>query len=218
MHALALELKRHGVTVQKAVLAEGEDARPPLRYEAAILDRRDTAFPGFVFVSDAVRIAIDNRGAGRREADIVYDALPHTAMSHSEYEAALAAVILPRYVTTQPCRSATAKISLRPDASAARALADFAPGAGRLSPQQFFAQMQLAERIACYFGQTLFEACYLGKQVQLYPVSDYHAALAEDLVQRVQVRPQLLSALDGHGVNRLCQVILNALKQNRKRI
>ncbi|MFZ5627912.1 MAG: hypothetical protein ACOY5B_02205 [Spirochaetota bacterium] len=216
MHALALELKRHKVTVQKLVLSDGESADPPLAYDLAILDRRDTAFPGFVVSSGARRIAIDNRGRGRAEADLVYDALPHTAMNDGEYSAALAAVVLPRHVSVHECRSGAATVSLYADAATARANADFPPATGRLSPQEFTAQMLKAERIACYFGQTLFEACYLGKQVQLYPVSDYHAELAEDFVRRLGQTPGLLSSLDGRGLDRLCQQVLRVLKEERK--
>ncbi len=212
MHTLSLELKRHKVTVQKVVLSAGEDAAPPLDYQVAILDRRDTAFPPSVLKSNAIRIALDNRGLGRQQAHASYDALPHPAMTDSEYRAALSAVVLPAHVTSLPCRAAEAKVTLHSDESSARSAANFPLLSLRLSPRQFAESMQMSQRIACYFGQAMFEAIYLGKSVELYPVSDYHRKLAEDFALRLARKPDLLSALDGAGAIRLRQFITRALK------
>lgn len=212
MHALALELKRHGVTVLKTVLRERDEVTLPLDFSAAILDRRDTAFPDFVHKTTAVRIALDNRGAGRSQAHLVHDALPHFAMNDAEYRSALAALILPAHITTLPCRSSEARVTLHDSQASALLAADFPQAPERLSPRQFAAALLQAKRVACYFGQTLFEACYLGKQVALYSVSDYHRKLAEDFVRRIAREPQLLGALSGGGLEKLRRLVLQALR------
>lgn len=212
MHALALELKRHKVTVEKIVLSEGEEPKLPLAYDAVILDRRDTAFPKSILQANALRIALDNRGAGRREAHARYDALPHPTMDDAEYHLALSAVLLPAHVTSLPCRSAEAKVRLHADKSSAYAVADFPLISARLSPRQFTESMQRAESVACYFGQAMFEAIYLGKKVELYPVSEYHRELAEDFVRRLERQNSLLAAVGGAGLSRLRQFILRTLK------
>ncbi|GAB4440758.1 MAG: hypothetical protein OHK0011_23260 [Turneriella sp.] len=58
----------------------------------------------------------------------------------------------------------------------------------------------------------MFEAIYLGKKVELYPVSEYHKELAQDFVVRLARQKDLLSALDGSGSIRLRQIIMRALK------
>lgn len=216
MHTLSLELKRHKVTVQKVVLSEGEDAALPVDYQLAILDRRDTAFPASVLGSNAMRIALDNRGFGREQAHTCYNALPHPAMDDNEYRTALSAVLLPVHVTSLPCRSAVAKVTLHADESSARAAADFPRVSGRLSPRQFTESMRQAESVACYFGQAMFEAIYLGKRVELYPVSEYHRQLAEDFTQRLARQQDFLSALDGSGPGRLRQFVLRVLKETAR--
>lgn len=213
MHALALELKRHGVTIEHAVLSAGDEVVLPLDYNVAILDRRDTAFPDFVMQTNAVRIALDNRGSGREQAHIVHDALPHFAMNDAEYRAALAALLLPPHVTALPCRSTEAHVRLHLTRESALAAADFPRYPERLSPRQFTAAMLKAKSVACYFGQALFEACYLGKRIELYPVSNYHKALAEDFVRRLELAPPMLSALDGGGLVRLRQIVLRTLRE-----
>jgi hypothetical protein len=218
MHALALELKRHKVTVQKLVLNESEEANLPLDYNAVILDRRDTAFPPSILKTNAVRIALDNRGAGRKQAHFVYDALPHPAMNDREYRAALSAVILPAHITGMPCHAAEATVRLHNDKKSAFTMADFPRFSGRVSPRQFTQSMLRAERIACYFGQAMFEAIYLGKEVELYPVSEYHRELAQDFVLRLARQKDLLSALDGKGIMRLREFIMRALKGDRPRL
>lgn len=216
MHTLSLELKRHKVTVQKVVLSADDDAALPLDYQVVILDRRDTAFPPSVLASHAFRIALDNRGYGREQAHSCYDALPHPAMDDIEYRAAISAVLLPAHVTGLPCRSTEAKVTLHEDESSARSAADFPLLSGRLSPRQFTESMLQAESVACYFGQAMFEAIYLGKRVELYPVSEYHKELADDFAQRIARQQDLLSALDGSGPGRLRQFVMRALKETAR--
>ena len=212
MHALALELKRHKVTVQKVVLSEGEEPKLPLAFDVVILDRRDTAFPLSVLRSNAKRIALDNRGVGRVQAHACYDALPHLAMDDSKYRTALTHVLLPARVTDLPCRSHEARLTLHADGKSAHAAADFPLFSSRIPPRQFTDAMLKANSVACYFGQAMFEAIYLGKNVQLYPVSQYHKELAEDFAERLKRQQNLLTALDGSGLRRLRQFVIHALK------
>lgn len=212
MHALALALKRHKITVQKLILGEDETATLPLEFSLAILDRRDTAFPDNVLATGALRVALDNRGRGRTQASLAYDALPHHLMSDKEYRSALTAVILPGHITRLPCRAAEAKLTLYSDRASAMSTADFPPQGERLSPQQFTDAMEKAQRPACYFGQALFEAIYLGKDIRLYPITPYHHELAANLVSRSKANPTLLTAVDGSGLNLFSEAILRMLK------
>lgn len=213
MHAVALELKKRKIDVQKLCVSPGQKVEVPLAFSVAILDRRDTAFNPPLLELPVKKIAVDNRGDGRLEADIVADLLPHPEMDKAEYAAALRSVILPPEITAQPCQAATARITLHNSKEEALAASDFSPGGARLSPQQFIRQLSQAARPALYFGQSLFEALYLGLDVQLYPVSDYHKKLAVDLFSRQLIEPDLLSALDGKGLGRFTDLVQNIWKK-----
>lgn len=213
MHALALELRRHKVTVMNLVASPGDNPELPLDYQVVLLDRRDTGFPQSVLEKKPYRIAVDNRGPGRDQAQMAYDALPHPAMDDADYRNALSAIVLPQHVTMHPCRSAEASVVIAADAGTAHQNCGFPPEGVRLSPKKFTEAMLAAEAVASYFGQTLFEACYLGKQVQLYPISPYHAVLAEDLHARIARMPGLLGHISGSGLQRLANRVLDTLKE-----
>lgn len=210
LHQLALALKRHQVTVAKWLL--GGEAIPPFSgYRVVLLDCRDSAFPDWALKSRATKIALDNRGPGRLQADIAYDALPHFAMSDSEYSRALSAVLLHPWLTQKPPRVSDANFVWCHSAEEAYAAAGWHKLQRRLSPLQFLQHLADCAAVPCYFGQTLFEACYLGKKIALYAFSDYHQQLAQDFLHRLEKSPNILSALDGQGLNRLCQLILKQL-------
>lgn len=213
MHTLALELKKRKIDVQKVTLAPDEPLVVPLRFAVAILDRRDTAFNPPVLHMPVVKIAVDNRGAGRAEADQIADLLPHPEMNKKEYSAALGNIILSREITSLPSRAAASLITLHNSPEEAFAAADFVPAKTRLAPAEFLRQLAAAARPALYFGQSLFEALYLGLHVQLYPVSEYHKKLAVDLFSRQLIEPDLLSALDGKGLERLTDLVQKTWKE-----
>ncbi len=213
MHEVALELKKRKIDVQKLCIAADSAVDVPLPFSVVILDRRDTAFNPPLLDLQVAKIAVDNRGAGRNEADTVADLLPHPEMDKKEYAAALGNIILSPEISALPSRTAASRITLHNTAEEAIAAADFVPGKERLSPREFIRQLAASQRPALYFGQALFEALYLGLDVQLYPVSEYHKKLAVDLFSRQLIEPGLLAALDGKGLGRFTDLVQNILKK-----
>ncbi len=213
MHNLALELKRRQLTAMHVVAAPGEKLVLPLTASVVVLDRRDTDFNDLSQTENFLRIALDNRGSARSNADIVIDALPHLEMSESAYQQALAQVMLPPLLTRQPALTHLARVTLHETLESANAQADFRAISGVYSLGEYLAQMLNSTKPAFYFGQALFEALYAGKHVQLYPVSQYHMQLAEDLVSRLEQKSGLLAALDGLGLNRVADQVHAAHKQ-----
>lgn len=214
MRLVALELRRRKIAVQLLCADADEKIAAPLPYSVVVLDRRDTAFNAGL-AADAVKIAVDNRGQGREEADLVCDLLPHHEMNAQQYQHALASLILPPAITATPAAHERAQITLCEDSEAAFAAADFPP-AERLSPDAFHSGLMHSASPALYFGQALFEALYLGKHVRLYPVSDYHRKLAVDLYSRRILEPNLLSALDGRGLSRFAELVISATKKKHE--
>lgn len=217
MHNLALELKRRQLTTMHVVAAPEERLSLPLKAGVIMLDRRDTGFNEVAQAEAYLKIALDNRGPARSSADIIIDALPHLEMTATEYRLALSHVMLPPLLTKQPAQTQHAKVTLHQTPEAANAHADFKAISGAFSPGEYLAAMQNAAKPALYFGQSLFEALYAGKHVQLYPVSHYHMQLAEDLVARLSHSPDLLTALDGLGLNRVADRVQSAHKQTQEK-
>jgi len=214
MRTVALELKKKKIPVQLVTAPPEVDLDLPLPSRVIILDRRDTAFNPCLLTTEAVKIAVDNRGAGREQADIVADLLPHHEMTKQQYTDALRSVILHPAITSMPMLSDRAEITLHESREAAMESADFPQSSQRLSPADFRAALGACKRPALYFGQALFEALYLGKSVQLYPVSEYHNKLAVDLFSRRLLEPTLLSALDGRGLSRFVDIVATAWRRS----
>lgn len=214
MRSVALELRKKKITVQLITAPADTAVHLPLSAPVVILDRRDTAFNPGVFTAGSVKIAVDNRGSGRDEADIVADLLPHYSMSKQEYADALRAVILHPAIAAMPALSDRAEITLCESREEALQQADFPHNTSRLSPSAFREALAASRRPALYFGQALFEALYLGKSVQLYPVSEYHKKLAVDIYSRRLLEPTLLSALDGRGLSRFVDIVATAWRRS----
>lgn len=213
MRYVALELKKRKIDVQLLCIGSETPVDVPLSFSVAILDRRDTAFNPPLAELPVTKIAVDNRGPGRDTASIVADLLPHPEMNKTEYAAALRSIVLSPELTAFASRAGQSKITLHNTDEEAFAAADFIPGKNRLSPREFLNRLSAAKRPALYFGQSLFEALYLGLDVQLYPVSDYHKKLAVDLFSRQLIEPDLLSSLDGGGLVRFADLIQKAVKE-----
>ena len=213
MRTVALELKKKKIPVQMLTAAPEANLQLPLTARVAILDRRDTAFnPGLP--ADAIKIAVDNRGPARDEADITCDLLPHHEMTKTQYGDALRSVVLHPSITALPSATPGAEITLHESRESAISAADFPKSTARLSPAAYRAALAACSRPALYFGQALFEALYLGKSVQLYPVSEYHKKLAVDLYSRKLLEPDLLSALDGGGLMRFVEIVAAAWRRS----
>lgn len=214
MRSVALELRKKKITVQLITASPDAELQLPLPAPVVILDRRDTGFNPGLLTTDTIKIAVDNRGPGREQADIVADLLPHYSMSKQEYADALRSVILHPAITALPQATDSADITLHETREDAIAVADFPTSKTRLSPADYRSALAACERPALYFGQALFEALYLGKSVQLYPVSDYHKKLAVDLYSRRLLEPTLLSALDGRGLPRFVDIVATAWRRS----
>lgn len=213
MHALALELKKHKITVQHLVATPSVVVAAPLPYSLVVLDRRDTDFNAEKDGKNVPRVALDNRGPARQSADYVLDLLPHFDMNRREYSDALKHLILRPDITAFPCASASARITLHNTAEEAAEVADFYPGVQRFAPREFSEKLKNCRKPALYFGQTLFEAIYLGLDVQLYPVTDYHKRLAVDLFARQLIENNLLALVDGLGLSRVTEELIRILKK-----
>lgn len=215
MQALALELRKHKVTSTLVVLDENKTVEFPMPFGVALLDRRDTAFPPSVKNSGAWLVSLDNRGEGRLEADRVYDALPHYSMAEDAYKDALANLLLSPHLTNEESRSNEARVALHATKEDAQRFAEFPRETIRQSPAVFLEALKNAESVVCYFGQTFFEALYLGKEIHLYSPTPYHATLTKDFLRRIEANPALVDAIDGKGLLRLTRCVLNLLKQER---
>jgi hypothetical protein len=208
MRDVAVQLKRKQVTVQMITLGHDAILTVPLPYDMVLLDRRDTGFPAEVMDTKAIKIALDNRGRGRDQADYAVDLLPHFGMNPLEYRKALSEIILSERLKPYPCASARAKITLHDSREAAEARADFKLPASRIAATTLLEQLKQSHKPALYFGQTLFEAIYLGLDIQLYPISDYHSRLSVDLVSRQLLEPDISTAVDGTGLIKFTKFIL----------
>lgn len=213
MRTVALELKKKKIPVQMLTAAPEANLQLPLTVRVAILDRRDTGFnPGLP--AGVIKIAVDNRGPAREQADIACDLLPHYEMTKKQYSDALCSVVLHPSITALPPATEGAEITLHESRESAISAADFPQNTARLSPAAYRAALAACSRPALYFGQALFEALYLGKNVQLYPVSEYHKKLAVDLYSRRLLEPDLLSALDGGGLMRFVEIVAAAWRRS----
>ena len=214
MRTVALELRKKKITVQHLTAAADAELHLPLAVSVVILDRRDTAFNPGLLALDAIKIAVDNRGPGRQQADTIVDLLPHHEMAKVQYAEALRSIILHPSIAGLPPATDSAELALHETRQAAMQAADFPQSGERLSPADFRTALAACKRPALYFGQSLFEALYLGKAVQLYPVSEYHKKLAVDLYSRKLLERDLLSALDGRGLSRFVEIVAAAWRRS----
>ncbi len=215
MRHLALELKRRQITAVHTTAPPGATLEMPVDVAVCLLDRRDTDFNPISQASAFTRIAIDNRGKARTAADLAIDILPHLDMTGVSYRNSLGDILLTPELSRFPQQTHLARIRLHESRQAAEAYADFLPVSGTLAPKAFLQQLMAAKRPAVYFGQTLFEALYAGKDVQLYPVSEYHRQLSQDLCDRLSADANLLTALDGSGLKRLADCVQSEFKKHQ---
>lgn len=184
-------------------------------------------------------IAIDNRGAGRRRADLVWDTLPHPEMSPEELALSLSRMILPESISALPGKATQSilhrvKLTTQRRASEERdfkasmsrqlegrsthhrlktrypeALIQCSDPAERISETEFLEKLKETPSVVTYFGQTLFEAIYLGKEIYLYDITEYHRELADFFTRQWETDPSLASALDGRGAMRLVNEVVH---------
>jgi hypothetical protein len=192
--------------------------------KVVLLDSRDDEFPGEVMTQkkdDHYFIAIDNRGEGRRQCDLVWDTLPHMNMTENELKTALKNCILDPNIYERLARPAKSKIirTTLENIEAEKNKIDLIQYAEKdrekmnepTNETQFHEKLIHSKKIATYFGQTFFEALYLGKEIYLYDISDYHKQLSDWFTGRWNRQPDLNEIFDGQGLHRLAVLIRSIL-------
>ena len=183
-----------------------------------------------------ILIAVDNRGEGRVQADFIWDALPHSDMNMTEFKKSLRKVMLPLYLTKKKSQVRRSVIEItdfkdeyiKEDTESDPLFVNLVQGGAcaderRCLPlakrvgenkynsfieqqEKYMIQMNQQEAVYTYFGQTLFEAIYLGKKIYLYDISPYHLALTRSFIEKwSNIKPEYY--LDGKGISRLVQLI-----------
>ena len=215
---IIIELLRNNGYKCDLVENQAADDNTYFNYKTILLDKRDDSFPKSVKNKKKKQflVTLDNRGSGRSEADLFIDTLPHIHMNQNEIAQSLKHCILPPQITREICRSKFAKITLINDAQL-RILDNnvfiHRPHSANMHPdktndEEFRLALIKNDIVATYFGQTLFEAIYLGKQIYLYSISPYHSQLAEKFLSVCD--KEQLQDLDGKGAERVAALIIKA--------
>lgn len=207
--------------VKCVLMKSGESPSGGIEPDVVVLDSRDDKFPGWLrgfSKKKIVLVAVDNRGAGRDEADVVWDALPHFSMDGVEFRRAIQNCILPGVIRREEAGAINSSIRIlsKKDAFAMEAedcLIHYPPGERKNVPSSDFqAQLLGASIVITYFGQTFFEALYLGKTIILYSISEYHRLLADAFVHSWSADSKIPFLLDGLGVERFVQMVQDKAK------
>ncbi|MDH5721244.1 MAG: hypothetical protein OEZ13_11625 [Spirochaetia bacterium] len=171
-----------------------------LNCDLVILDDRDSAFPEQYLLKK--KIAIDNRGIGRSQADFIWDTLPHFSMSGEEFLLCLDKILLHPKISKLQSKSVFARIN---KIEKTKNQYD----KNKLSHEQFIEEIIKSTIIECYFGQTLFESIYLGKEIRLYDIGDYHKKLSNWFLKKWNSLSNEKKLIDGKGLKRLVDFIIN---------
>ncbi len=205
--SLQKSLRQNGITL-KIISSPQKDY---IKKQIVILDKRDSGFPPWMLKEKKnTLITLDNQGLGRQQAHIVWDTLPHPTMNGYEFKQTLRRVMLPNILNQNKSKANQANIKYLPrynlhDQSILK------------SPKQISIKSQSAhidhmirqDKVYTYFGQTLFEAIYLGKEIHLYSISPYHKILSIFFMRRWSGLKKPNLYLDGGGVERLTTLILS---------
>ena len=193
-------------------------------HSAFILDKRDAPFPEEIIQRDVKRIAMDNRGMGRCQAHLDIDTLPHYNMSIHEFKQALSHIMIPEFLGKKPskilhCRlkyfpgKKPVKKDFRSNYKESNISINKKTGQQHLDMQlEYLSRLERSEPLYTYFGQTLFEAIYLGRRISLYDVSPYHRRLSRWFFRRWNALPSPAFYFDGKGLWRVSQKIYEFLQ------
>jgi len=205
------------------ILGNNDSTRNYESHRVVILDSRDDEFPHQLINQkrdDHYFIALDNRGKGRSQCDIIWDTLPHTKMNEIELKNSLKNCILNPAIFQHKNKSGKSKI-IRTTLEKIKAdidnldLIQYPQNSDknndRLSEQEFHDKLLHSCKIATYYGQTFFEALYLGKEIYLYDVSEYHQQLSDWFTDHWNQQPELSQVFDGQGLHRLAVLIRSIL-------
>ncbi len=177
-----------------------ETSKRILDYSIILLDKRDDSFPDFILKQypDIKKIVLDNKGMGREQADVIWDTLPHPEMNIHQFKNSLRKMILPEHITKKSSKANLSKIHYSHSILF-----------NKSSTKKKALHLKVKEEV--YFGQKLFEAIYMGKEIQLYNIGTYHRYLSTYFMNiwKNLKHPNLY--LDGNGRNRLAEYILDLL-------
>ena len=213
MQALMHDLEKHNLKCviiddEKKITCAGEN----LKVKMVILDKRDDNFPEPIFnQNNAVLFAVDNRGEGRKSATHIWDTLPHPDMSKPEVIKALQNFLLSPTYKVDKSKSTTAVISFTENIENITADENTLIHKPNDYSEDFNERLLNATTVYTYFGQTLFESIYLGKNIVLYGISPYHEKLARWFVNFWKFNEAAHQNLDGSGYKRLSDRILSLI-------
>jgi len=218
MHLLQNHLRK--MKISSEIKLEEQFSKNYQSGKIVILDSRDDEFPALLLSQkkyDHFFLAIDNRGNGRLQCDIIWDTLPHISMNDREFCGALKNCILHPLISRQTSRPDQAKIiqkSIR-EIEAMPGQVDLIQYMENkrvpMPEKDFHDKLISADSVATYYGQTFFEALYLGKTIYLYDISEYHRQLSDWFCARWIQNPDAAHIFDGQGLHRLAVLIRSIL-------
>ena len=219
-------LRRHEIEM-KIIFKWPDDSIDLAGYSAFILDKRDVSFPKEIVYKGMKRIAMDNRGTGRCQAHLKIDTLPHYDMNIHDLKQSLRHIMLHEFLTKKPSklsfsylkylpgRRSGLKKNLTCDPLEYKKLIHIKTEPYHLDLQlEYLKKLGNLESIDTYFGQTLFEAIYLGKRVSLYGISPYHRRLSEWFLRRWNTLLSPGLYFDGKGLWRVSERVREFLHEH----
>ncbi|MDH4261944.1 MAG: hypothetical protein OEV78_02745 [Spirochaetia bacterium] len=186
-------------------------------YQLVLLDSRDDEFPiEIIEKKNYYLMAMDNRGTGRKQCDLIWDTLPHINMNDDELKTSLKNCILdPVIYECTPMTTKSKIIRTLIENIESNSEIDLIQYAQKerieLSKELFHIKLIKSNKIGTYFGQTFFEALYLGKEIYLYDISEYHKQLSDWFTAKWNELPDLHDIFDGQGLHRLAILIRSIL-------
>ena len=210
------QIQANFLTPDEAIEYEFENA-------LVVIDARDLVISN-INSSNKV-ILIDNRSKVKAPHYTYYDTLPHFAMSTAEYEKSLQSILLREEIASLQSRVQVSNLKLkksnqrkyrRPHKTQRplirrryRTQFRLRLTFRKLNYQQsnFHSRLNATKVVETYYGQTLFEAIYLGKKIELYSISPYHSQLNRYLFANWHSPAYISSHFDGAGLLRLAELI-----------
>lgn len=165
-------------------------------------------------------VFLDYRGSQKSQHYFYIDTLPHFDMTIFEYKNALrfflTDVILEKQkpfsaVHVQKKKDVLNKQNMHKEQFLQLPLYQKKK---RLPRQKFLHELRRKKKFVGYFGQSMLEALLLKKEVDIYPISGYHARLSKSFIQRWNASSLNALYLDGRGWERL----LDRLQKNWNKI
>ena len=207
MLGLKENLKNYGIKLNIFTAFKKSD----MSSQIIVLDKRDVGFPNEMIMNKKnILIAVDNLGFGRQQADIVWDTLPHMTMNTRELKISLRRLLLPDCLTCKQSKAEQANLCYSPRYQAHSKVV-LAGGKSKIVSLKnqiiYINQMMRKKQIYTYFGQSLFEAIYLGKEIKLYHISPYHKRLASWFMKKWSGFQKINFYLDGQGTKRFAKLI-----------